>query len=73
MYHHVNEENETVVVDDDGTSAHRRLPLRYAGRWEKTYILPRGIHSQKLGPGRFSGKSKYSCSVVQILGFAGVG
>ena len=56
--HHVNEENETVVVDDDGTSAHRRLPLRYAGRWEKTYILPRGIHSQKLGPGRFSGKSK---------------
>ena len=51
------EENEnTDPKDDDGTSAHRRLPLRYAGRWEKTFIMSRGIHSQKLGPGRFSGQ-----------------
>jgi hypothetical protein len=50
------EENEKKVKDDDGSSTHRRLPLRYAGRWEKTFILSRGIHSQKLGPGRFSGQ-----------------
>ena len=40
--------------DDDGTMAHRRLPLRYSGLWEKSFIMNRGIHSQKLGPGRFS-------------------
>ncbi len=41
---------------DDGTSQHRRLPCRYGGRWEKGFILSRGIHTQKLGPGRFAGQ-----------------
>jgi len=51
------EENEQIEISgDEGTSTNRRLPLRYGGRWEKTFILPRGIHSQKLGPGRFTGQ-----------------
>jgi hypothetical protein len=41
---------------NDGTLAHRRLPLRYAGLWEKSFIMNRGIHSQKLAPGRFAGQ-----------------
>jgi hypothetical protein len=41
------EENDIVVNDEDGTSTNRRLPLRYSGRWEQSYIMPRAIHSQK--------------------------
>ena len=32
------------------------LFLIFEGRWEKTFIQSRGSHSQKLGPGRFSGQ-----------------
>ncbi len=49
-------EGRASKVDDDGTLAHRRLPLRYAGLWEKSFIMSRGIHSQKLAPGKFSGQ-----------------